>query len=135
MKHKETHIEKNPQFFDANIKKIAKSNHYFRQVVYTGPHCQLVVMSIPPGDDIGEEVHAHTDQIFVVVDGKGQAVLTGQVQPAEEHNVIFVKAGTRHNIKNTGHEDLKLVTVYAPPQHADGTVHKTKEEAMQAEHA
>jgi mannose-6-phosphate isomerase-like protein (cupin superfamily) len=135
MKHKDIHVEDNARFFDGNIKRIAKDNDFFRRVLYTGPHSQLVVMSIPVGDDIGEEAHANTDQILFVVDGDGQAILNGEVQPAEEHSVIFVTAGTRHNIKNIGHKALKLFTVYAPPEHAEGTVHKTKEEAMHEEHA
>ncbi len=135
MKHKHTHVESNPQFFDANINKLAKRNDYFRQVIYTGRHCQLVLMSIPAGEEIGEEVHARTDQILVVVAGDGEAILDGQVQRADEHSVIFVKAGTRHNVKNTGHKDLKLFTIYSPPEHADGTVHKTKLEALREEYA
>jgi len=129
-KHEAVDIKKNAQFLDADIKKIAKKNEFFRQVIYTGPHCQLVVMSIPAGEDIGEEIHANTDQILVIVNGKGQAILNGQLQPAAEHDVIFVSAGTRHNVKNIGHKALKLFTIYAPPEHPDGTVHKTKDEAM-----
>ncbi len=134
MKYKDIHVENNARVFEGDIKRIAKDNDFFRRVLYTGPHSQLVVMSIPVGDDIGEETHANTDQILFVVDGEGQAILNGQVQPAEEHSVIFVTAGTRHNIKNIGHKALKLFTVYAPPEHAEGTVHKTKEDAMH-EHA
>jgi len=131
MKHKPTHTEDTPEFFDGNIKKAAKDNTFFRRVVYTGPHCQLAVMNIPVGEDIGEEVHPNTDQILVIIDGHGEAILNGQVQPAKQHSVIFVTAGTRHNINNIGHKPLKLATVYAPPEHAGGVVHKTKEEAMQ----
>jgi mannose-6-phosphate isomerase-like protein (cupin superfamily) len=135
MKTHETHVERNTKFFDGNIKKIAKTNSFFRQVVYTGPYSQLVVMSIPPGEDIGEEVHANTDQILVVVGGDGEAIVDGRHEPAQEHNLIFITAGTRHNIKNIGTNDLKLFTVYAPPEHKEGTVHKTREEAMQEEAA
>jgi mannose-6-phosphate isomerase-like protein (cupin superfamily) len=135
MKHREEYVERNPKFFDGNIKKITKNNRFFRQVIYTGPHSQLVVMSIPPGEEIGEETHPKTDQLLVIVDGEGEAVLDGQRQPADEHNIVFVTAGTPHNIKNTGGKDLKLFTVYSPPAHAEGTVHKTREEAMQEEEA
>lgn len=135
MKTSESQTERNPKFFDGNIKKLAKTNPFFRQVIYTGPHCQLVVMSIPPGGEIGEEVHASTDQVLVVIDGEGEAFLDGHREPAREHNVIFVTAGTLHNLKNTGKKALKLFTVYAPPEHKDGTVHKTREEAMQEEAA
>lgn len=133
MKTSESQIERNPKFFDGDIKKLAKTSRFFRQVIYTGPHSQLVVMSIPPGEEIGEEVHASTDQVLVIVDGDGEAFLDGRQQPAREHNVIFVTAGTLHNIKNTGKKELKLFTVYAPPEHKDGTVHKTREEAAHEE--
>jgi mannose-6-phosphate isomerase-like protein (cupin superfamily) len=135
MKTREEYAERNPKFFDGNIKKITKANRFFRQVIYTGPHSQLVVMSIPPGEEIGEEAHPKTDQLLIIVDGEGQAVLDGKRQPADEHNVIFVTAGTSHNVQNTGQKDLKLFTIYSPPAHAEGTVHKTKEEAMSEEEA
>jgi mannose-6-phosphate isomerase-like protein (cupin superfamily) len=135
MKQKEIYFEKNPQFLDGNIEKIAKQNRFFRRVMYTGRHSQLVLMSIPPGEEIGEEVHAGTDQIFVIVEGDGEAFLNGQAQRAHEDDVIFVTAGTRHNIRNTDDEDLKLFTIYAPPMYTDATVHKTREEAMQGQHA
>lgn len=115
--------------FSENIKKIAKENTNFRKVLYTGVNSQLVVMSIPPGGDIGEEVHSDTDQILVFVDGSGEAILNGEVKKIEEHDVVFVPAGVTHNFKNIGDEDLKLFTVYSPPEHPDGTIHKTKEDA------
>ena len=117
------------------IAEIAKQNCFFRRVVFTGPHCQVDVMSIPPGEDVGEEAHPNTDQLLVVVNGEGKAVLEGQERPADVHNVVFVTAGTVHNVKNTGNQDLKLFTIYAHPEHADGTVHKTKDEAMREKHA
>jgi mannose-6-phosphate isomerase-like protein (cupin superfamily) len=135
VKTHEPQMGHNTKFFDANIKKLAKANSFFRQVVYTGPYSQLVVMSLPAGEEIGEEVHVNTDQILVIVDGEGEALLDGRPQPAPEHNVIFVTAGTRHNIRNVGKQDLKLFTIYAPPEHKDGTVHKTREEAMMEEQA
>jgi mannose-6-phosphate isomerase-like protein (cupin superfamily) len=135
MKHQAKHVEPNPSFFEGDIKKIAKTNQFFRQVIYTGAHSQLVVMSIPPGEEIGEETHSRIDQLFVIVEGEGQAVLDGQQQTADEHNVIFVTAGTPHNLKNPGRKALKLFTVYSPPAHAAGTIHKTREEAMREEAA
>lgn len=117
-----------------DIKKLTKQNTNFRTVLYTGKHSQIVAMSIPVGGDIGEEVHPQTDQILFFVDGEGQAVLNGEKRPVEEHDVVFVPAGTTHNFINTGDEDLKLFTVYAPPAHPDGTIHRTKEEAQAAEH-
>lgn len=112
-----------------NVKKIAKKNHDFRHVLFTGPHSQLVVMSLDPGDEIGEETHEKIDQFFYVMDGKGLLVLDGRPKPIEEHDGIVVPAGTRHNVKNTGRGELKLITIYSPPAHADGTIHKTREEA------
>ncbi len=112
--------------FSADIKELAKENTNFRKVIYTGPKSQLVLMSIPPGGDIGLETHPSTDQILFFVEGVGNAVLNGEVQPIAKHSVVFVPAGTEHNFTNTGGEDLKLYTVYAPPQHPDGTIQATK---------
>lgn len=131
----EPKVERNTKFFDGNIRTLAKTNPFFRQVLYTGPYSQLVVMSIPPGEEIGAEVHANTDQILVIVDGDGEAIVDGKHEPAREHSVIFVTAGTRHNIRNKGTKELKLFTIYAPAEHKDGTVHKTREEALQEEAA
>ncbi|MBI1863191.1 cupin domain-containing protein [Candidatus Microgenomates bacterium] len=119
--------------FAVNIKKAAKENSNFRTVLETGTHSQLVVMSILPGSEIGAETHEGTDQILVFVAGQGKAVINGESRPVEKHDVVFVPAGALHNFINTGDEDLKLYTVYAPPEHAPGTVHKTKEEAEKAE--
>jgi mannose-6-phosphate isomerase-like protein (cupin superfamily) len=86
-------------------------------------------MSIEPGDEIGEEVHEHTDQFFRVEEGKGEIVLDGRATGIESDMAMLVPAGTRHNIRNTGHRALKLYTLYAPPQHEDGTVQRTRAEA------
>ena len=112
--------------FSADIKELAKENTNFRKVIYTGPKSQLVLMSIPAGGDIGLETHPNTDQILFFVEGSGEAVLNGETKPIEKHSVFFVPAGTEHNFTNTGGEDMKLYTVYAPPQHPDGTVQTTK---------
>ena len=120
--------------FQANIKELAKENTFFRKVVYTGKHAQLVLMSIPPGGDIGEETHPDIDQILFFVKGKGEAIIEGKPAPLGKGDAVFVPAGTLHNFKNTGEEDLKLYTVYSPPQHPDGTIHETKEEAEKAEY-
>jgi mannose-6-phosphate isomerase-like protein (cupin superfamily) len=120
--------------FQGDIEKIAKHGLDFRRVLATGKYGQLVVMSIPPGEDIGSEVHPSTDQIFFVVEGEGKAVLDGKASEIGEDDVVFVPAGAEHNLINTKkREDLKLVTIYAPPQHADGTIHHTKADAMAAE--
>ncbi len=121
--------------FAEDIKKLTKENTNFRKVLHTGQHSQIVAMSIPVGGDIGEEVHSNTDQILFFVDGEGEAIINDETKRVEEHDVVFVPAGTRHNFKNIGNEDLKLFTVYAPPEHPDGTIHKTKDEAGEAEKA
>jgi mannose-6-phosphate isomerase-like protein (cupin superfamily) len=105
--------------FNIDIVAAAKANTYFREVLSTGPNAQVVVMSIPPGGEIGEETHDHVDQI--ILDGEESAV--------GPDRLVHVPAGTRHNFKNTGSGDLRLYTVYAPPQHAQGTIHKTKADA------
>lgn len=135
MRTHEPQVERTTEWFDGNIKKLAKANSFFRQVLYTGPYSQLVLMSIPPREDIGDEVHANTDQILVIVDGDGEAIVDDKHEPARKHEVIFIPAGTRHNIKNIGTKELKLFTIYAPPEHKDGTVHKTREEARQEKEA
>lgn len=119
--------------FLANIKQTTKENTNFRTVLHTGLHSQLVVMHIPIGEDIGEEVHDHTDQTLFIVEGEGQAIINGETRSIEEHDVVFVPAGAVHNFKNTGDEALKLFTMYAPAQHAEGTVHSTKADAQKAE--
>jgi mannose-6-phosphate isomerase-like protein (cupin superfamily) len=115
--------------FNVDIVAAAKANGYFRQVLSTGPNAQLVVMSIPPGGEIGEETHAHVDQILAFVQGQGVSVLDGEESPVGPDRLVHVPAGTRHNFMNTGREDLRLYTVYAPPQHAPGTIHRTKADA------
>lgn len=117
-----------------DYKHVAKENTNFRKVLYTGAHAQIVAMSIPAGSDIGEEVHPTTDQILFIIDGEGEAILNSETKHCKEHDVIFVPAGTVHNFKNTDTTDLKLITVYTPPEHPDGTVHKTKKEALENEH-
>ncbi len=119
-------------FYLDDAKKIARRNTWFRQVVYTGPHSQLVLMSIPSGGEIGEEVHDGTDQVLVVVEGDADAFLAGRRRAAHKNDLLFVRAGVRHNIRNTGHEDLKLFTIYSPPAFAEGTIHRTREDAIGA---
>jgi mannose-6-phosphate isomerase-like protein (cupin superfamily) len=114
---------------NVDIVAAAKANAFFRQVLSTGANAQVVVMSIPPGGEIGEETHDHVDQILAFVEGKGVAILDGQESPVGPDRLVHVPAGTRHNFMNTGSGDLRLYTVYAPPQHAPGTIHHTKVEA------
>jgi mannose-6-phosphate isomerase-like protein (cupin superfamily) len=111
----------------------AKANDAFRREVTTGKSSQVVLMTIQPGSEIGEEVHEHGDQTLVFVEGEGEAILEGQVSPVRADSLSFVPAGTKHNFRNTGSTPLRLVTIYAPPEHEPGTVHQTKEEADAAE--
>ncbi len=120
--------------FQGDIKELARANASFRRVIYTGTHSQLVVMSIPAGGDIGDEIHGATDQILFFIEGYGEAVLNGETRRVEPHQVVCVPASTRHNFRNTGAEDLKLFTVYSPPAHKDGTVPVTKKDAQGDEH-
>jgi mannose-6-phosphate isomerase-like protein (cupin superfamily) len=115
--------------FNEDILARAKRNSFFREVVSTGPHAQVVVMSIPPAGEIGEEVHHDVDQVLVFVEGEGVAVLEGQRSPVSPGRLVHVPAGTRHNFVNEGSVDLKLYTVYTAPKHAPGTIHRTKAEA------
>lgn len=117
------------------IEKLSLDNNYFRQVLYTGSHCQLVVMCLKPQEEIGAEVHDTVDQFFRIEKGEAKIV----VGENEEHVVgngdaIIIPAGTKHNVINTSQsEDLKLYTIYTPPNHPDGTIHQTKADAMAAE--
>lgn len=114
--------------FVQDIEGLAIRNGDFRQVVYTAKHCQLVVMSLKPSEEIGAEVHK-LDQFFRVEEGTGQAVLDGVTTEIKAGYAILVPAGTNHNIINTGAAPLKLYTLYAPPNHRDGVVHHTRKEA------
>lgn len=116
-----------------DIKKLTKENTNFRKVLHTGLHSQIVAMNIPVGEDIGEEVHERVDQILYFVDGNGEAILNGEVRTVAEHDIVFVPAGTTHNFKNMGDKDLKLFTIYSPPEHLDGTIHATKADAQKGE--
>jgi mannose-6-phosphate isomerase-like protein (cupin superfamily) len=115
--------------FNIDIAAAAKANGFFRQVLSTGPNAQVVVMSIPPGGEIGEETHEHVDQVLAFVEGEGVAILDGERTTVGPDRLVHVPAGTRHNFVNTGSVDLRLYTVYAPPQHAPDTIHRTKAEA------
>jgi len=115
------------------IMAAARSNDAFRREVMTGDHQQVVLMTLPPGGEIGEEVHPDTDQALLFVDGEGEARLDGKITPFRANDLVFVCAGTRHNFVNTGREPLRLITFYAPPHHRPGTVHDTRQDADAAE--
>ncbi len=123
--------------FVGDIEKLTEKNKYFRQVLFTGKHAQLVVMCLQPAEEIGNEVHNTVDQFFRIEEGEAKFVFNGK----EEHMVksggaVVVPAGTFHNVINTSSkETLKLYTIYSPPNHPDGTIHKTKAEAEAAEAA
>jgi len=119
--------------FNEDIAQRAARNPFFREVLATGPHAQIVVMNIPPGGEIGAETHAHVDQVLIFVSGEGVAVLDGERSVVGPGRLVLVPAGTLHNFINTGTTDLHLYTIYAPPQHAPGTIHRTKAEADAAE--
>ena len=116
--------------YNQDVSKLAKENENFRQVLFTTELSQLVLMSVAPGDDIGEETHDDTDQILSFVAGSGEAVIEGESRPIAAGSVVVVPAGPRHNFINQGGESLKLYTVYVPPNHKDGTVHRTKQDAL-----
>ena len=116
--------------FNEDILKLARENDYFRRVLLTTELSQLVVMSILPGEDIGEETHDGIDQILSIVSGSGAAMIGGETGSIKAGSIVVVPAGTRHNFINTGNEPLKLYTVYAPPDHKDGTVHRIKADAL-----
>lgn len=116
-----------------DIEEKAKENEFFRQVLETGENTQVVIMSIPPGGEIGSEVHPDNDQVLFLVDGEGTVILNGEESTFKKGDLVLVKAGTEHNFITEGDEPMKIITTYSPPHHAHGTVHKTKEEADQAE--
>jgi mannose-6-phosphate isomerase-like protein (cupin superfamily) len=111
------------------IDKIAIENHDFRQVLYTAKHCQLVVMALKPGEEIGAEVHK-LDQFFRVEAGTGEAVLDGVRTPIQPGLAIVIPAGTKHNIINTSNIQMSLLTIYSPPNHRDGVIHHTRADAQ-----
>jgi mannose-6-phosphate isomerase-like protein (cupin superfamily) len=112
--------------FVDDIEGRTEKNRNFRRVLYTGKHMQLVLMALRPAQEIGEEVHADRDQFFRVESGRGEVWIDGTRTKIGSGVAIVVPAGARHNVKNTGAKPLKLYTLYAPPEHADKTVHATK---------
>ena len=117
-----------------DIERRTLENEYFREVLFTGPHSQLVVMSLRPGEEIGMETHDDVDQFIRFEAGKGKVVLNGREQAVEDGSAVVIPAGTEHNVVNTSaSEALKLYSIYTPPEHPDGTVHKTKAEAEEYE--
>ena len=119
--------------FNEDIIERATRNTHFREVLSTAPHSQVVVMMIPGGGEIGEETHEEIDQILVFTAGEGEAILNGERSRVASGRLVHVPAGTRHNIVSSGPDDLRLYTIYAPAEHAAGTVHHTRADAEAAE--
>lgn len=115
--------------FVDNIEKLTEENDDFRQVLYTGQNIQLVLMTIQPGEDIGEEIHDDRDQFFRFEAGTGEVWIDDVANPVKSDDGVVVPAGSKHNVVNTGSEPLRLYTIYGPPEHIDGTNHKTKADA------
>lgn len=115
--------------YHTNIIADTQDNKNFRRVLFTGPKSQLVVMSIPPGGEVGEETHKYTEQTLFFLSGTGEGMLDDKKFPIGPGDVVVVTAGTKHNFRNTGTQALKLYTVYAPPNHIDGRVHQTHADA------
>jgi mannose-6-phosphate isomerase-like protein (cupin superfamily) len=117
--------------FKSNIEKDTLGNNDFRRVLYTGKNSQLVLMKLKPGEEIGEEVHEKIDQFFRFEKGEGMVSIDGVKQKVSDGDAVIVPAGARHNVMNTSKTtELKLYTIYSPPEHQDGTVRKTKADAL-----
>ena len=112
-----------------NIEEATTSNSDFRRVLYTGKNLQLVLMTLQPGEEIGEEVHEDRDQFFRVEEGKGTVYIDGTPNPVEDDFAVIVPAGARHNVVASADQPLKLYTIYGPPEHRDGVVHRDKAQA------
>jgi mannose-6-phosphate isomerase-like protein (cupin superfamily) len=115
--------------YKTNIIKKTAENEKFREVLFTGSKTQLVVMSIPPGGEIGEEKHPKVEQTLFFLTGEGTAYMDGVDSPIKAGDVIVITPGVIHNFVNTGKEPMKIYTLYAPPNHIDGRMHETKEDA------
>ena len=110
-----------------NIEKDTLANDDYRRVLFTGPHLQLVLMTLRPGEEIGEEIHAEHDQFIRIEAGTGSVVLSGEAHAISDGSAIVIPAGIKHNVINTSRaQSLRLYTLYSPPEHPEGTVHRTK---------
>ncbi len=118
-----------------NIERLTLENEHFRRVLYTGEHLQLVLMTLQPGEEIGEEVHPDRDQFFRIEEGEGAIDIDGRENRVEDDFAVIVPAGARHNVRNTGSAPLRFYTIYGPPEHKDAIVQSTKAEAEERHHA
>ncbi len=116
-----------------NIEEKTLDNTNFRQVLFTGKHMQLVLMALKPGEEIGEEIHENVDQFFRIEQGEAKVIIDGEEDVLNDGMVAIVPAGAKHNVINTSNVDLKLYTIYAPPNHPDGTINKDKAAAEEYE--
>lgn len=112
-----------------NIEQVTVENDDFRRVLYTGKNLQLVLMTLQPGEEIGAEVHEDRDQFFRIEEGEGEVRIDGKASRVEDDFAVIVPAGARHNVVNTGDRPLRLYTLYGPPEHRNGVVHKDKAQA------
>ena len=112
-----------------NIERRTLENEDFRRVLYTGRNLQLVLMTLQPGEEVGEEVHEAIDQFFRIEEGRGTIDIDGVENHVEDDFAVIVPAGARHNVVNTGSGPLRLYTIYGPPEHKEGTVHRDKDQA------
>ena len=119
--------------YTTDIAAETQLNTAFRRVLFTTEHVQLVVMALKSGEDIGSEVHAHTDQILTFIDGFALAEVDGETQNVGPGDIVIVPAGKRHNFTNVGDEPVRLYTIYSPPNHEPGTIHLTKADAVKLE--
>lgn len=121
--------------YTTDIEARTLENGYFREVLYTAPHSQLVVMTLQPGEEIGMERHSDGDQFVRVEAGEGEAILDGERHPLRDGSAVVIPAGAEHNVVNTSSDTaLRLYTIYTPPEHPDGTIHQTKQEADASPH-
>ena len=115
----------------SNIEEVTLKNKDFRHVLYTGKFSQLVLMSLKPGEEIGMETHDTVDQFFRFEAGEGKVIIDGKEHKVKDGMAVIVPSGAQHNVVNTSKkEDLKLYTIYSPPEHIDGTIRKTKADAI-----
>lgn len=120
--------------YSIDIEEATLTNDDFRRVLFTAPHLQLVLMTLQPGEEVGMETHGENDQFFRVESGIGEAILDGEVHQLSDGAIVIVPSGAEHNVLNTSDsEPLRMYTLYAPPHHRDGTLHRTKEEADEYE--
>lgn len=119
--------------FHATIEKDTIENEFFRKVLYTGNHSQVVLMTLQAGEEIGEETHNENDQFFRFEAGAGKVIINGAEYEVKDGDAVVVPSGAVHNVINTSSEPLKMYTIYSPAHHPDGTIHKTKQEAIEAE--